>query len=687
MKKQFALFFCLAVMLSGCRWDSDLYDTYVNNNSFIEKCSGGCGCNYNQSDCANKGEWNVARCTIDADTLAAQYPNDKPYIKCIQKQGLFEDDKCVFNEMTREKCNELGGAWTSAFCNVTQRENCTCDVGWYEFDIIDMENGQYIKKVDDGYHCSEYNTVMESTAPGGCLDSQIEKYKVDFERQFCRAGSKCIVSTMNKSVDGGSIEFSSAVCDACGAGLTHCATSDGLRCVSLAYDPNHCGKCNNVCVENRYCQDGKCVENSEIIEVEVCPENEMVCYCSKDENGNLLNCQDKPSADLSFYCLDPSSDDTCGVKRCEDIAPERVCPQDRKCNINKDDMANHDYQCLCIDGLFETTEGDAKVCASPGSNAHCGATSNTNGKDCSLIKNSSCLVNNGVYSCECLVDWVKYTNAEDKTQQCLNPYNAAYCGASETSRGNNCNEIQNSACDGEKCVCKHGFKLCDDAEKCTTKELNHCVDVVSNSDHCGEIGKKCVDGKICDTYVCVCQKDDKGNNVNENCVDESALEDTNFCGRDKVNCTELLKNAVPVCLSGECKYTACKDGWENCGKSEAESDVCNTNIAGDADNCGGCNNKCSYKTMNKGENRCENKKCCFVGEMSSEDDNKVDKDLKNVDDTVYCCSGYELYRYEYDKTINFFNAKIKCKNHSHFGCFTIYEAESLDVCWKKYVNK
>ena len=64
--------------------------------------------------------------------------------------------------------------------------------------------------------------------------------------------------------------------------------------------------------------------------------------------------------------------------------------------------------------------------------------------------------------------------------------------------------------------------------------------------------------------------------------------DPNNCGACKARCS--ASHVAPMCTAGKCSG-ACQSGWGDCNANKA-TDGCETNLNGDALNCGACGTKC-----------------------------------------------------------------------------------------------
>jgi hypothetical protein len=76
----------------------------------------------------------------------------------------------------------------------------------------------------------------------------------------------------------------------------------------------------------------------------------------------------------------------------------------------------------------------------------------------------------------------------------------------------------------------------------------------------------------------------------------------NNCGGCGTVCA--LANATSICSSSACSVSSCNAGFGNCNGSAA--DGCETNLTSDVNNCGGCNQACSVANGSAG---CTNSQC------------------------------------------------------------------------------
>src|SRR5882672_2820214 len=123
-----------------------------------------------------------------------------------------------------------------------------------------------------------------------------------------------------------------------------------------------------------------------------------------------------------------------------------------------------------------------------------------------------------------------------------------------------------------------GNMTCGGSGTCCARQ---CVDLKSNTLHCGTCDIACPANSMCVTGKCTC--DDPNKAICKGvCVDITA--DSNNCGTCGTMC-----NAPTTCMSGMCKCSDCTTANDVCaGKC--------TDTKSDANNCGTCGMKCKAPT-------------------------------------------------------------------------------------------
>ncbi len=346
---------------------------------------------------------------------------------------------------------------------------------------------------------------------------------------------------------------------ACNAGFGNCdgLTSNGCE-TNLNTDLGNCGACANACKlanATAACTAGKCA----------------VAQCNPgfaDCDGNPANgCEVNIAADV-MNC------DGCG-KVC---APAHATP---KCNagaciIGACDAGFVDCDANPADGC------EVNVVTDP---ANCGGC----GKACSSVNGAPTCVNGG---CQIACN-PGFGNCDGNVAngcEVNTTTDAANCGAC----GAACN-LANATpkCTGGKCQiasCAAGFADCDGnpANGC---EVNLNGDVAN----CGGCGTPCAPahasprcaGGLCQINACDPGFVDCDANPGDGC-EVNVNSDPANCGGCGKACSSV--NGTPTCVNGGCQI-ACNAGFGNC--DGLTSNGCETNLGGDAANCGACGNACN----------------------------------------------------------------------------------------------
>jgi hypothetical protein len=228
------------------------------------------------------------------------------------------------------------------------------------------------------------------------------------------------------------------------------------------------------------------------------------------------------------------------------------------------------------------------------SNDHCGVCGNKCAADKPCFDRGV-----GDYGCGCRPGELYCPNPLFPYLPCVDPENDdAHCGAcnnacppqgngSETPPPNTYFGCHESQCGTLKC--SRGFGDCD------TSRDNGCEVHLLDNDNCGTCGNKCQDGQRCaiDSKTratqCMCPDGQTfcGSCIGEVCIGYCAdlTADRDSCGACGTACASNVGNAVEACVYGKCQRT-CDNGWGDCNGNR--DDGCETHIAADPKNCGGC---------------------------------------------------------------------------------------------------
>lgn len=326
----------------------------------------------------------------------------------------------------------------------------------------------------------------------------------------------------------------------CQAGLANCQGA----CANLMTDAQNCGKCGNACPGGNVCAMGACMLT--------CPQGQTAC------NG---------------VCADPTSD----AKNCG--ACGNACAMGQIC-VNR----------ACILDCPMGTTACNKTCANLESdNGNCGQC----GMNCP--QGTQCAA--GKCQLTCQPGQMVCNNS------CVNPL-------SDNSNCGGCGLVcpMGNVCKAGKCMltCPQGFTVCNNA----------CANLQADVGNCGSCGKICPQGAVCSMGACgnVCNMPlESCNNV---CVDPRF--DPNNCGACHKVCGNV-QNGSPACFNGACGIGACANGYRDCdGRTD---DGCETQISTDVANCGACgkvcpaiangtpacaNGACGVGACNQGHGDCDN---------------------------------------------------------------------------------
>ncbi len=153
----------------------------------------------------------------------------------------------------------------------------------------------------------------------------------------------------------------------------------------------------------------------------------------------------------------------------------------------------------------------------------------------------------------------------------------------------------------------------DGAGDCNYDATDGCeTDVTSSLDHCGTCGSPCILANatsVCLDSVCrVASCAAPWADCNEDGLDCETDTSTNKdnCGSCGTVCADL-PNAPGVCAGSNCSVT-CDLGWDDCNANLA--DGCETDVAADPSNCGGCGIACP--SAPQADPACTESQCTFA---------------------------------------------------------------------------
>ncbi len=145
-------------------------------------------------------------------------------------------------------------------------------------------------------------------------------------------------------------------------------------------------------------------------------------------------------------------------------------------------------------------------------------------------------------------------------------------------------------CDGAACACSAPMTTCSGGL---------CVNLQSNSAHCGDCDRSCSSnhgssGCVAGSCQMSCIGDYRDCSADENVAldgcETNVMADRNNCGSCGNICPNDWANATPSCANKACSHE-CTAPWANC--DGAAGNGCETNLDTDASNCGVCTKTCT----------------------------------------------------------------------------------------------
>ena len=314
----------------------------------------------------------------------------------------------------------------------------------------------------------------------------------------------------------------------CADGLTICGHAccantccDGI-CVDTKNDKNNCGSCGNACLDDKVCKNNGCVANEE-----ACKDGQEWC------NGECVSIQTD-------------------AKHCGDC--ETRCDSGESCHAGK-----------CVAGCAEnyTYVGDGKCVDTQRDSENCGGAGIICG-DNAYCADGSCSCRNGYFNCD-----------DDMTNGCESNVVCDYACES----GQQVCQDTGACCDANTVCC--GSSCCSEGTTCCGADL--CLDLNSDSHHCGNCDTVCGTNQVCESGQCVdsevtCPAEEGVIACWGNCV--QSLQDKDNCGGCGHACEE-----GQACTEGKCTV-ACADDESVCG------DYC-AKLTEDPLNCGECGHACT----------------------------------------------------------------------------------------------
>jgi len=340
------------------------------------------------------------------------------------------------------------------------------------------------------------------------------------------------------------------------------------QCVDTRSDPEHCGRCGEVCTAGRLCAAGACV----------CPAGTVPCgsLCVRPQNdlnhcgGCRRQCPNRPNT--ARTCVDAACVATCAAPYLD-------------CNNNTDDGCETDprttlLHCGACNRRCDVAQGLARcvagACTVGGCNAGFGDCDRMVGNGCETDLNTNAQ-HCGACGNACAAGLV-CVNGGCATQ-CLAPN--TFCGVQRV-----CTRLQQSVAHcgscGTACTAPTGYTALCEAGRCQQRCApgldgcdGRCVDLQTDSNNCGGCGltcrRACVAGACPATTVCPPLNDYCPRL--QRCV--SLQNDPDACGGCDTVCP-----ADNTCTTGRCTpcgaigQPCCRDGRCTTGRCAGTTPTC-----------------------------------------------------------------------------------------------------------------
>lgn len=575
-----ALWKCDGNTLSKClsgKWE--IIQTCENNTQCNEKI-GLCVKTGNlENDCKDTEHFFANKCEADDVIHCGTHTND-----CTKIAG-WKDGNCIGKFCFAEECKtgyHLASLFDSdnierTICEEDTHETCGSVNKKCGSEEI-CAQGECIDLCQPGEVSCEGSCINPNTSKNFCgADAACSSYIHCTESEDCIDG-KCVLTSCQNPEETICIENEQNTCvnihgnnpNHCGACGTVCSDSvtakttgciDGLcsytcndnmvNCGSatapmclpeeqLKSDPLHCGKCNNKCATDEFCQNGQCIVNA-------CNNNECLY------NNACINQNDH----CGTQCLN------CNMAN---LASAGIC-QDGSCIITS-----------CVAGFHLTDEGSCEIdsaTACPNGNANgsvnCNTLNYTKLGICEkgICKATECQPNAHLKDNICVADTIESCGSED----------------------NDCTQLsgwKDGTCEIGKCVattCQNSF--------CLNTLQGQCTNIQSSST-CGTDGnacQSCTVKQICSAGTCIAKKCE-GNVCQQKTgayLEDLCQNDNTHCGSDCQNCNTFTSHATEgICSNnGTCQVTACDkkyhvyinaceaDSVTNCGAHGIQCNIAN----------------------------------------------------------------------------------------------------------------
>ncbi len=399
----------------------------------------------------------------------------------------------------------------------------------------------------------------------------------------------------------------------CSAGFANCnnLVSDGCE-INTNTSVANCGACGSVCNlpnASQACVGGSCAIGSCNGTFANC-DNVTANGCEIDTATSLANCgacgdvcdlANAADACVGGSCLISSCN--AGFGNCDGLTPNG-CETNTNSSVgncgtcgNACNLANASEVCnngscaiaVCDAGFANCDNQTPNGCEvdTNTSIGNCGGCGNA----CNLANAANACTNSSCAIASCNAGFANCDNQTPNGCEVNTNTSVGNCGGC----GNACN-LANAvnACSAGSCAiasCNAGFGNCDNqtANGCETN-LNSSVG------NCGSCGNACSfanAGASCSNGSCAMGSCNGGfgncDNQPANGCETNLNSSVGNCGGCGNACN--LPNASASCTNGSCGVASCNLPFSNCDGQPANG--CETNLAADAQNCGGCGNVCN----------------------------------------------------------------------------------------------
>ena len=581
-----------ATALSGCNWDTSLYETYGRGN-VVTQCPPGEIVPATATEAIHV-ELKTMRCYAGRVELIGE-KGETAALTRNEEDGSWQGLSCV--DQNQNCLSSEGGAcnrcadyiddyriclalqdFTDIFENGNEKMPSISFIGDFGstnnivYDYPDA--GKYRICPSDYGKCYYHKEDKRSTSPGefGCVSScpstmvECGGQCIDPKTNtaFCGASEDCVGANAGEACADGlscvngqctlACTKEQVICsepvlnESTGEVLKDETTGDDLftnRCVDLQKDDDHCGECQHKCAPGLNCIDGKCV--LECLEGMIkCPNDVNL---TPDAFDSLLENEKQ--------CINPlKNSEFCGAAAgCLDY---ETCNEDQVCQGT----------CVCLSGR--------QLCGSHcvdlnTSNDHCGGCNQKCESD--EISEKTCIQGKCITT-KCKIEGYELCKNNSNISECIDITNDANnCGAC----GYDCSDHPLSRATSKQCENKRCIYECDSGlENCGVPDAPECVNINTNAENCGgcintvdgKKGKLCTDKQYCSNGKCIDSTCTNACHLNGACVNTHVT-----CGTQCKDCTSQPGVDKAECQSGVCNATLCLSNY-HLNKTEDQLNGC-----------------------------------------------------------------------------------------------------------------